>query len=1067
MTDKPSFTEYRASGSTGAGSAGGHQDSPFSSPASRFEDDFAGPSSVGSYGSSGTGTLSAATGIPNRKRQRANDGRGHASTASLSSLSGALNTTARRNRMSSGSGSHHSSAGNSNRHSLGGDGFDRSRIPGLADTMADDWTLGNESPQNPPSGSFGPAIGDLSLGAGAGSDDLLPSLFPELQPRRRSDGAANYSTGYPESSPTDSRRSSDAAHRMLDNTSTGSLFADQPLPMQTDPTPAQEELARQQVRQDLVGVDQRALRGPLRALVQEVQQQYQPQGDGSNLPTPTERISQAQMDSALRAAVESFMAETEAKTNNASGFPNFPSNAFNANSMPMAKSSTSVGLGGMTQAQRNLLFPGANSASQQQQQPQPGNPFNFGGQGPPPSGRPSVGPRRRSNSFDVSYLPASRPWFSQSPPQQDRSNATPSGMQPPQGAQSGNSVGQGTGWVTLPTNTFNAFDLSGLGANQAISAAQQNQGKPQRRTLNRDRSGLTVNPEETFLNGLGQGGNNLDSALRGWQGGDLSGGAGPMVGGGGGGGGGGAGGSSSGAGNFGSTVPSKPQLTRGDTAKPSLQQLLQQQQQQTLAQLPSSMQPPPSQLPRPLTADSSQGSGISLFSPASSETTPSTEDEDEKPYHVTSLPSSQPGAGLNIDAFLKQQQAAGGTGNWPFASGSRPGNMNLQQPNAYAHPPRFMASSSSSSESEDDTAPMQSAALRGFGPFFSSGVGLGPNPNALASIPGSQTVVPGLSEAQPLARGRGLQGGYGYMPGSADSGLRLDTSANTTMGNGLGGQGYNDVNGPPSSQLSQDGSMMNGGGTGGGGSSPSIRSTAQNAQPPGFLDNQQRNRGQPSGNKAAYGGYPLPTTVESNPASRRSSIASSSGTSGQSIEEQDESPDAAAADSEEDEEDYLDDGQQKKKKTAAATRRKNAATGSTRKARTTTTTTGTSPTKRSTGDSSSNPAMYGHQLPTGPGGVSHHGGLTICEYISPFSGIRCGTEFHRPYDLARHRETIHAKEEASLMRQGKLKREQCRVLYVEVDPETSAATKEWKCDSCGRTFSRRDALLRHERLRAH
>jgi hypothetical protein len=84
-------------------------------------------------------------------------------------------------------------------------------------------------------------------------------------------------------------------------------------------------------------------------------------------------------------------------------------------------------------------------------------------------------------------------------------------------------------------------------------------------------------------------------------------------------------------------------------------------------------------------------------------------------------------------------------------------------------------------------------------------------------------------------------------------------------------------------------------------------------------------------------------------------------------------------------------------------------------------------------------------------------GITTCDYVLHSTGEICGTEFHRPYDLARHRETIHGKEEAQLLRQGKLRKEDCAVLYKEVDPEKSLATVEWKCDGrngCGSVFSR-------------
>lgn len=51
------------------------------------------------------------------------------------------------------------------------------------------------------------------------------------------------------------------------------------------------------------------------------------------------------------------------------------------------------------------------------------------------------------------------------------------------------------------------------------------------------------------------------------------------------------------------------------------------------------------------------------------------------------------------------------------------------------------------------------------------------------------------------------------------------------------------------------------------------------------------------------------------------------------------------------------------------------------------------------------------------------------------------------------------------MREGKLKLEDCIVLGKEVDPKKSTAVVEWKCKSCGANFSRKDAMLRHERLR--
>ncbi|KAK0555516.1 hypothetical protein OC846_001676 [Tilletia horrida] len=116
-------------------------------------------------------------------------------------------------------------------------------------------------------------------------------------------------------------------------------------------------------------------------------------------------------------------------------------------------------------------------------------------------------------------------------------------------------------------------------------------------------------------------------------------------------------------------------------------------------------------------------------------------------------------------------------------------------------------------------------------------------------------------------------------------------------------------------------------------------------------------------------------------------------------------------------------------------------------------------------------------------------GLTVCDYVSPLvlgvggdesatapspaalKAARCGTVFHRPYDLSRHRETIHAREEARLVKNGQLKVEDCVVLGKEIPAEkVMAGASEWKCEGkngCGSVFSRKDALLRHQRIRQH
>ncbi|GHJ85561.1 hypothetical protein NliqN6_1963 [Naganishia liquefaciens] len=92
-------------------------------------------------------------------------------------------------------------------------------------------------------------------------------------------------------------------------------------------------------------------------------------------------------------------------------------------------------------------------------------------------------------------------------------------------------------------------------------------------------------------------------------------------------------------------------------------------------------------------------------------------------------------------------------------------------------------------------------------------------------------------------------------------------------------------------------------------------------------------------------------------------------------------------------------------------------------------------------------------------------GDVFCDYVEPLPPHeKCTSHFHRTYDLARHRETIHARNEGRAVESGKLKEELAK-LWIEFGrPQCS-----WPCPfpNCGQIFSRKDAMQRHLKTKRH
>lgn len=851
-----------------------------------------------------------------------------------------------------------------------------------------DYSGSDTSPQNPPSGNFGPPIHSLSLGEG--SDGSFPSLFPSAIPLTSvssSTGTSTLDGALPQSSFTPKQQQN------------SSKFSSQPQQQKQSHDLQQQQLnerARQQIRAELMGVDSRALKGPLRDIQQGMGQDDNQQAILSNF------------------TFNAYQPNTF--------FPEYPS------------SSSSGRPGGLIRQRSGSLDESFLTSN-----------LNVSSAGLGWSGLPT----NDFNAFDLQGLDGYRsqiPYNQQTPQldqQQDMYN-TPSSSQ------------------TSLTSTSNNYNRPGLPGPQFSARTQQavdraRAQKPTRKRMTRDGSGLTVSPQDAFLDY-----NNIDNLLqqssqapimpisdRAFIGApsaglqsmissdssiltpkatssfdDISSGPAPF------------GPSSVVSTNTHEGTPSLVDASSSSSNGSRATSMVSSPLQRLPLNREDTVRPPK----KKMTDSASQQSILSndLFSPAYS-TSSSTDDEDEKPYKS----NSQGAAPIqSVQQGPAQQQ-----GKWQFPFPSQASKDQMASLTHQPHSgPRFSVVSSSSSESEDDdqrgrqknNAPYNTQGRRSMGGY--GYMGSSQESGMSVSTPYFSSTQSGNTSMQvpPVSSSQDSSPFYPSSNSQHATAVRARQSDNTTP-QSAGGQS--------DSQSQDEGPKL----------SPSIRTSAQAINPP--IDsrnapsnshyyqnsnsastgqrNQSRNRAQ-----AQQAALSAASTAAAN-ANRAVSEAGHSSMESNSEWETGE-------DSEADGSDYGD-----VRKSGATTTRK--APGTRKRRRD-----GTAGGGRS-GGGGGRSGGTGHTSST----ASH---LTVCDYVSPLSGEACRTEFHRPYDLARHRETIHAREEALLVKQGRLKKEQCIVLYREVDPAKSLATVEWKCEGkngCGSLFSRKDALLRHKRIRGH
>ncbi|WFC98447.1 hypothetical protein MYAM1_001174 [Malassezia yamatoensis] len=411
---------------------------------------------------------------------------------------------------------------------------------------------------------------------------------------------------------------------------------------------------------------------------------------------------------------------------------------------------------------------------------------------------------------------------------------------------------------------------------------------------------------------------------------------------------------------------------------------------------------------------SSMPFGISSAMEAGS-STEEEDDEDERPFPSSSYAGSVLGAAPPNSQLLDQWSRS------TFASTSqhgqeRPPTSSQDWPMAG---PSFSAMSTSS-ESEEDTPVHPSLSNRHLSEHASQ----------------FANTVPGAL------------GGYGYIPGSQESGMSVQS------------QDYESGRG---SQMSVSMTEDDNNGAEDRHRSPSILNSAQ----PIFRNNQQRvQRKSPVGSEHTDENLPVQPSRQTSSENNRSvqSLASVKARTPSADRQRPESRPSEST-SPESSSPYEEESDYEQTQLAQPTPR--AANKRGRQTRT------------STGAYARTSSTSRQQSPSGHSGViasaarsaqnasSSNSSAIRCDYVSPASGQRCGTIFHRMYDLARHRVTLHLREEAQLVKDGMLKVEDCVVLGKEVDVKKALSELEWICRTCGASFSRKDAMLRHERLRHH